>query len=137
MVFIPEPTTYKLNFKETDLAGLEVEMTACSVEEYSMLLRVSGQKMTGPEASKANDEILDMFIDHLIKWNLGGKDKKIVPRTRASISKLENRLVTRLIAAWQVAMITVDIPLQIASPNGELSEEASLGLGNASESPQR
>jgi hypothetical protein len=47
----------------------------------------------------------------------------------------ENRLMTKMLTAWQVAMVTVDIPLPIKSQNGALSEEQSLGLGNVSKSP--
>lgn len=132
MVFVPEPTVYKLNFKDTNLAGLEVEMSACTVEEYNLLLRLAGARMTRDDAAGANEQIVDMFIDHLIKWNLGGKDKKLVPRTKAGLMKQENRLMTRMLTAWQVAMVTVDIPLPIESPNGAISEEASLELGSAS-----
>jgi hypothetical protein len=135
MVFIPEPTEYTLKFEGTDLEGLEVVMSACSVEEYNMLLRLAGAKMTTDDAAGANEKIVALFLSHLIKWNLGGKDKKPVPRTKEGLLRQENRLMTKMLTAWQVAMVTVDIPLPIKSQNGALSEEQSLGLGNVSKSP--
>jgi hypothetical protein len=137
MGFRPEPTIYNLKFKDTPLDGLEVRASCCSVAEYNEMLKaaVASGGTISAETLEENDRMLQLFCNHLVSWNLEDLAGQPVPTNRAGIDSQERPLVAQLITAWQVALVNIPNPSKPDSPNGAISEELSLGLGNASESP--
>lgn len=138
MGFRPEVTIYNIDFKESSLEGLEMRASACTVDEYNKMLRaaVSDNGIT-EQTLKDNDWILRLFIDHLVSWNLDHPvTGEPVPTTYEAMLTLERSLVSQMVAAWQMALVTVPKPSNSNSSSGENLEEQSLGLGSSSESLQ-
>ena len=52
MGFRPEPTVYKLTFDGTALDGLTVRASACSVAEYTEMIRISTNQQAPVDTSK-------------------------------------------------------------------------------------
>lgn len=137
MGFRPEPTIYNLKFDGTALDGLHVRSSCCTVSEYNEMLAVAaGATEINSDVIRANERILELFSNHLVSWDLEDPiDGSPVPANRAGIDAQERTLVSQLITAWQVAMVTVPNLSKPDSSDGGISAEASLGLGNLSESP--
>lgn len=136
MGFRPEVTIYNIDFKDSSLEGLEMRASACTVGEYNKMLKaaVSDTGIT-EQTIEDNEWILNLFVDYLVSWNL---DHPItgepVPATLEGLVSLERPVVAQIIAAWQVALVTIPKPSKPSSSSGETSPEESLGLGSASES---
>lgn len=130
-----EPTVYNLEFEDVPaLAQVKIKVSCCSIREMNSMLRAK-VGTTGEETADANDYVTGLFLDHLISWNLDGRDGLPLPRTTEGIQTLEPSVVTQMVISWQMAMMQVPTNLSTPSPNGAISEEASLGLGNTLGSP--
>jgi hypothetical protein len=127
MGYIPEPTIYSLNFDDTPLKGLEVKVRCCSMDQFNSMLRNSKADNLADLADK-NEKTIALFINNLVSWNLTNKDGSPVPPTMEGFCAQEQPMLQEVIAAWQTAMVTVSPPLNLPSPNGAISQEASLGL---------
>jgi hypothetical protein len=133
MGFRPEPTIYNLKFDGTALDGLQARMSCCTIAETDDMLRTAVKEGDiNEDTLKDNDRILDLFVNHLVSWNLEDLAGQPVPTTREGINSQERGLIAQLIAAWQIAMSTVPNLSPPESSSGETSEEASLGLGSSS-----
>ncbi len=134
MGFRLEPTIYNLSFAGTPLDGLHVRMSCCTLKEYNNMLRASMMEgEVSVELLEKNEEILDLFVNHLVSWDLEDMAGRPVPVTRDGIDEQERTVIAQLIQAWQIAMVNIPNPLSSQSSNGETSAEQSLGLGSASE----
>jgi hypothetical protein len=142
MGFRPEPTVYNLSFQGTALDGLHVRMSCCTMGEYNEMLRSAfvggepdeeGNVKLNPEMLRANDRIMELFINHLLSWDLEDMAGQAVPISVEGIESQERTIITQLITAWQSAMVNVPKPSSSESNNGETSQEQSLGLGSISE----
>jgi hypothetical protein len=130
-----EPTVYNLEFKDVpQLVQVKVKVSCCSIGEMNTMLRAK-VGTTGEETADANDYVSELFLDHLISWNIDGPDGQPLPHTMEGLHTLEPGVVTQIVVAWQVAMIQVPTNLSTPSPNGAISVEESLGLGNTLGSP--
>lgn len=145
MGFRPEPTIYNLSFQGTALDGLHVRMSCCTMGEYNEMLRAAfvggepdedGNIKLDPEMLRANDRIIELFLNHLVSWDLEDMAGRTVPITQEGIDSQERTIIAQLITAWQAAMVTVPNPSNSPSNNGGTSVEQSLDLGSISESPQ-
>lgn len=134
MGFRPEPTHYKLNFKGTDLEGLEVTMKSVTVREFGEMLKAATLEGITPETIQSNDMILKLFADSIVSWNLEDAKGKPVPRTVEGVKNQERPLIAKLLSAWQFAVAGVDSPLPSASGDGGTSQEAALALAESSRS---
>lgn len=158
MGFRPEPTVYKLTFDGTALDGLTVRASACSVAEYTEMIRISTTQQApidtsqlktpediqrvseeiqrrSDEVVRNNDRLLELFANHLVSWDLEDLAGREVPPTREGIDASERPLINQLIQAWQVALVSIPNPSSNDSSSGKISEEQSLGLGNLSQNP--
>lgn len=145
MGFRPEPTIYNLSFQGTPLDGLHVRMSCCSLGEYNEMLRAAAAgdgeadedrvKLT-MDLIRNNERILELFVNHLVSWDLEDMAGQPVPTTREGIDTQERTIIAQCIMAWQFAMVNVPNLSKPGSNDGAISEEQSLGLGNVSESPQ-
>lgn len=144
MGFRPEPTVYNLSFQGTPLDGLHVRMSCCTIGEYNEMLRAAASGEEGEEEKvrvtldllRDNDRILQLFVNHLISWDLEDMAGQPIPTTREGIDSQERTIIAHCITAWQFAMVNVPNLSKPGSNAGETSEEQSLGLGDVSESPQ-
>jgi hypothetical protein len=78
MGFRPEPTIYNLSFKGTELDGLHVRASACSVDEYG--------KMLAAAVSSESDCILCDGRGHIEDAVSGGEVKCQVCRGRGKVT---------------------------------------------------
>jgi hypothetical protein len=144
MGFRPEPTIYNIGFEGTPLDGLKVRMSCCTLAEYNFMLRsaliggepdADGNVKIEPAMLDANDKIIELFLNHLVSWNLEDMAGRPVPTTQEGLDAQERTMIGQLISAWQTAMVNVPNPSNTPSSNGVTSEEQSLDLGSISESP--
>jgi hypothetical protein len=142
MGFRPEPTIYNIGFEGTALDGLKVRMSCCTLGEYNEMQRAvfaggepdeEGNVRLTPELLQANDRIVELFLNHLVSWNLEDIAGRPVPTTREGLDLQERTMVGQLISAWQTAMVEIPKPPSSPSNNGATSEEQSLGLDSISE----
>lgn len=156
MGFRPEPTIYNLSFQGTFLDGLHVRASCCTVAEYNTMLRaatgmppintnvsddpdelqrLAAELSLRSEAMVSNNEkILELFANHLVSWDLEDMAGQPVPANRAGIDSQERTHISQIIQAWQTALVSVPNLSKTESSTGSISEEQSLGLGNASQS---
>jgi hypothetical protein len=144
MGFRPQPTVYNIGFEGTPLDGLHVKMSCCTLGEYNYMLRAAfiggepdeeGNVKLEPEMLEANDRIVELFLNHLISWDLEDMAGQAVPMTQEGLDSQERTIIGQLISAWQTAMSSLPNRSKQPSSNGATSQEQSLGLGNISESP--
>jgi hypothetical protein len=127
--FTPEERRYKLDFAEGHpLHGLEVTMGSLTMAEYNGILKRSLIKGVTQETIDANDAMIELFVSKLISWNLTDREGKPVPRDKEGVESQDRTYMNMIMTSWQIAMVGVSEELGKDSPNGELSEEESLGL---------
>jgi hypothetical protein len=135
VAFTPEPTILKLVFDEsTPLHGLTVKMRPCTVGEWHNMLSKGDMSVTSQEAVNINNEIAQVFIDHLVEWDLEIPAGHPVEHNLEGWNTIENGHSNLLMSAWQVAMIQVPKSWRTNSDDGKTSEEQSLDLAKLSES---
>jgi hypothetical protein len=143
MGFKPEPTRYTLKFEDTFLDGLIIKVGCCSVAEFHDMIR--RQAANGAEVASNNDHSTQLFLDYLIEWNLENSrdghadDDGVVPQslregqptphTLEGVGLHEQVIIREVIGQWQKAMAGMSDDLGKDSPNGNDSQERSLGLG--------
>lgn len=133
--FKPEATTIKLNFKDTDLDGLVITIKSVSVKKFNAMM---ADTRTGAEGAESNKELIELFLEKLVSWNLLGEDEEPLPHTVEAVESLESNLFTRIVIAWQQGMTTVPTTSRQPSTGGSppsRSAESTLGLDSLSESP--
>ncbi len=134
MGFRPSPVLIKLNFRDSDLEGLEVTMRSVTIREHAELLR--GQASVSSDLVESNEAYLAKFASKLVSWNLENPESgEPVPATREGVDSLESNVFTQISRAWQQALLTVPPTSPAPSQNGAapgISLEESLGLGSAS-----
>lgn len=139
MGFTPEPTTIKLNFKDTELDGLTITTKSCTVKEFNQFIRWSLTDVSkGEDPVKSNEAIEELFASKLIEWNLEIPAGRPVPTTLAGVRRLDSNIFARILLAWQRGLTSVPTKPQPQSNNGALpdrSEESMLGLDQLSQSP--
>lgn len=131
-LFIPEPTVYVLRFEDESMDGLVIRAKCCTVAEFNEMIRTGARGTDIQNTADANDDVLKLFVEHLVEWNIGGTDGKPLPMSMKALSTLESPFVNKILAAWQLAMVTVPKVSNSQSSNGKTSREASLGLGKSS-----
>lgn len=134
MGFTPRRTVYVLDFTGTQDEGLEVRMTASTIGAMFDAPELLGIKQ-GIDAMDPADEsaaavrlMLDgaarmleeisAIADHLVSWNIDGKDGRPLPADLEGLKTLETPFVTRIARAWQAAMTDVAPPLPDGSGTG-------------------
>lgn len=136
MGFTPQSTILKLVFEEgTPLHGLTVRAKPCTVGEWNdMLVWSTEQKTNAREVADANDRIAEVFLRHVVSWDLEIPEGTPVPTTLDGWKKIDNDHADLIITAWQFAMVSIPKPSNEPSNSGATSAEASLDLASLSES---
>lgn len=133
--FKPNRTVYKLDFAETEYAGLEVVTRAVTVDELRDILALTAGldgKDPGAAPAKQADELFTRFAGVLVSWNVITDDDKPVPATREGLGTLEFPFIMSVIKTWIMEMSEAPGPLPGSSPSGATSEEAALDLASSS-----
>jgi hypothetical protein len=130
----PKRTVYKLDFSETEYAGLEVAMRAGSIDALLGLQELADQgQMTADEAKK----MFAGFAGLLESWNVEDDDDRPVPATYEGVASQEPGFIGAIVRAFFANVAAAPPPLPGGSLSGGTSAaESTLGLDAASRSLQ-
>lgn len=132
--------TYKLNFTEGDLAGLQAVFKELSIDQLLRLVRLASG-LTGAQPIDVKleraEQLFAEMAKGLISWNLEDDGDVPVPPTYDGIAAQGLEFTTEIVTAWIEAMSSVDNPLPQSSDDGQRSaeQESSLQLASLSQSP--
>jgi hypothetical protein len=133
MGYKPKRTLYKLDFSETEYAGLEVTTRSVSVKG---LLAIAAAADEVDEVSPAEDKVMDLlgrFARVIVSWNVEDDDGQPLQPTVEVLLDQDFAFVMAIINAWIVAVSQAPPPLPGTSNSGATSPEASIpGLAEAS-----
>jgi hypothetical protein len=130
MGYTPTRTLYKLDFSETEHAGLEVTTRSLSIDG---LLKIVGLAESvdsdAPDAALLGD-LFQRFAAVLVAWNVEDDDGRPVNADYAGLTSQDPPFVMSVITAWVAAMSQAPRPLPAASPPA--APEESLQLASQS-----
>lgn len=138
-----ERKTYRLVWPAGhDMAGTEVLARSLPLGIFIDVLELAaGVDFTHldatsitPEAAQAVKQLLGMFADALIEWNLDD-DEGEVPADYQGLRRLDVDVAMPMVDAWIEAVAGVSGPLGQTSPAGDKSLEASMPMDAPSASP--
>ena len=125
MGFKPQRTVYNLVFDGTDLDGLHIRVRAATMKHrlhafYDLRWRTED---TVQERHHKQDELFQLFVDHVIEWNLETEDGEPVPVSKDGLlGACQPDQVGAILSAWQSGRQSVPAPLAPESPGTSLSE---------------
>ena len=132
MGYTPTRTLYKLDFSETEHAGLEVTTRSMSIDG---LLKIAGLVESADTDAPDGSEMADLFRRFaavLVSWNVEDDDGRPVAAGFDGLMSQDVPFVLSVITQWIVAMSQAPRPLPASSPPGEPTPEESLGLASQS-----
>ena len=132
MGYKPKRTIYKLDFSDTEYAGLEVAVRAGSIDDLLGLQELAGADgMTADEARR----MFTGFAALLVSWNVEDDDDQPVPTSYEGVASQEPDFIKAIITAFYANVAGTPPPLPGASDSGANSGEAPIpGLAEASRS---
>jgi hypothetical protein len=127
---------YKLEFDGEQYAGIVVRVRAAS---FGTLLHIDdlfqpGESSEYADTRKKVDELHQMFVDHLVDWNLEEEDGRPVPVTVEGLRSQQGPFTNAIITAWRTTPVEVPVPLERPSSDGELLEELRIPMESPSAS---
>lgn len=129
MGFKREPKGYQLKFADSELQGLEVTAASLNIGRFlDFQAAQAKQAQGGEEADGASGDMLTMFAEALISWNLLDKDDVPVPATLAGLRAQDLDFGMTLIRSWMDAINGVSSPLPQTSAAGQQSVEVSIPM---------
>lgn len=123
--------TYSLTFEGTDYDGLTVRIRGASVEQYARALRLQN---VAEENEDSIRELLGLFAEALIDWNLEDEQGAPVPTTLQAVLDEDLEMVLAMVSGWLGAIGGVPAPLEQSSPGGGPSPEVSIPMAPLSAS---
>lgn len=136
MSYVVRRTVYKLVFPDSDYEGLEIRVRAMSMgERLHAAFDLGFEQGDSPQVRKDKQhELHQMFVDHLVDWNLTEEDDTPIPTTMEGLLSLEPEFLGTLVGVWQVGRAAIPAPLEQNSTGGDLSPVESTLTGIPSES---
>jgi hypothetical protein len=141
--FKPKRTLYKLDFSDTELAGLEITARGASMGELIEVLEGADrigelQELDGAQdAAKIADQLRELvapFARKLTGWNLLDDDDNPVPASVDGLLTQELDFVVAVITAYGQAMTQAPPPLRAGSASGATSPEVPAAMAAMSAS---
>jgi uncharacterized protein YggL (DUF469 family) len=116
-------TVYRLEFTEPEYEGMIVRVRKMSMAEaIRASFDLAWQPADDMAARRAKQhETFEMFIDHVLDWNLTEEDGTAVPQTVEGLLSLEPEFIGLLVGVWQAGRRAIAAPLEQNSSGGELS----------------
>ena len=132
MGYKPKRTVYKLDFSDTEYAGLEVAVRAGSIGDLLALQELAdADAMTADEARR----MFAGFAALLVSWNVEDEDDGPVPVSYKGVASQEPDFIKAIITAFYANVAGTPPPLPGASDSGATSAEVSTaGLAASSRS---
>lgn len=125
MGFRVERTVGDLDFDGTKLEGLTVTVEAMPMYErlHAFFDLAPKPGDTVEDGRKKQDEKLQLFIDHVVEWDMEDKDGSPVPVTVEGLLKAcEPEQIGAILGAWSSGRQKISAPLEQRSPGSSLSE---------------
>jgi hypothetical protein len=130
MGYVPKRTLYKLDFSQTEHAGLEVVTRSASMAGLLDILTlaeaVENAGATANAGQKEVDRLFSLFDQVLVEWNVETEAGEPVPATKDGLLSQDPDFVMTVITAWAQAMTKAPPPLP--KPSGGTSLEASIPM---------
>lgn len=134
MGYVPQRTQYKLDFSQTEYAGLEVVTRSASMGTLLAILELADeaeQATGGREALAKLDQLFGLFEGILVSWNVETEDGEPVPATKAGLLGQDSGFCLAVILMWGREMTQAPPTSPTASGSGATS--APPGLAEASQ----
>jgi len=114
---------YHLQFADEDMAGLEITVRAIPIGRY--------------EASEDGDNVLEVFAESLVSWNVEDAEDRPVPATIEGIKLCDTAwLVQRVLPQWRRTILGYNDPLVVSSNGGQPSGPVPLPMAPPSPNPE-
>lgn len=110
MGFRPKPKRYRLKFADEDYEGLEVTMRSVTVGEWTDMMAPASSDPK--ERAEANRQVMELFADRIVSWNLEDEHGKEVPTTVDAIMQQDRDVISTIVTSWQLMIVGVD-PLAV------------------------
>lgn len=124
-----KPKGYRLRFEDPDMDGLVIVARGQNTGQYLEFQAAQAVRAAGGAAAQgATEQMLRMFADAIIEWNLEGDDDQPLPPTMDSLRALDLDFNLTAISAWMDAVNGVSAPLPQTSTGGSTSVEASIPM---------
>lgn len=124
MGYVPKRTLYKLDFSQTEHAGLEVTTKSATMAALLDILSLSDNVEQAGVKNVDRDQLeklFGLFDEVLVSWNVEEEDGTPVPATKAGLLSQDPGFVMEVIGAWGTAMAKAPPPLPKPS-SGPLEE---------------
>lgn len=134
MGYRPQRQLIKLDFSETEHAGLEITTKRISVDgllSFVGLIDKAEQfdsKAFKPEDLEIVEDLFGRFAAVLVSWNVEDDDGQPVPATREGLGTQDFGFVLFIISTWFMSMSQAPPPLPSGSKPGGPPPEASLPM---------
>lgn len=126
---------YKLIFEDPEFTGLEVVARPLPTGDYlEMVALMDEPAETIRDSKDKHHRIYEIFVTALISWNLEKEDGAPVPATVDGLGGQDHEFCLELIRAYMDAVTGVPAPLELRSPSGDPSLEASIPMETLSPS---
>lgn len=134
MGYVPPRTQYKLDFSQTEYAGLEVVTRSASMAALLAILELAEaaeDAASGAESLRKLDELFGLFEGVLVSWNVETEDGVPVPPDKAGLLGQDSGFCLAVIQMWAREMTQAPPTSPTASGSGATS--APPGLAEASQ----
>ena len=124
MGYVPRRTLYKLDFSETEHAGLEVTTKSASMAALLDILSLADNvEAAGVKNADRGqmDRLFGLFDEVLTAWNVETEDGEAVAATKDGLLSQDPEFVMTVIGAWAAAMAKAPPPLPPGSNGGGTS----------------
>jgi len=127
----PQRRLYKLDFSETEHAGLEVTARGTSMAGLLQLMEIADgleELMESDEQADAGElaarmrEMFAPFARVIVSWNLLGDDDEPVPASLDGLLAQDPEFVGFILSAYIQGMSQAPPPLPASSPSGASSQ---------------
>lgn len=130
--FVVPRTVYRLEFTDEQYAGMVVRVRKMSMDEATHAAFDLAWEPGDDMVTRKNKQLKlhQMFIDHLVEWNLRDEDKTPVPMTVEGLRSCETDFVGMLVGTWQVGRRSIPAPLERNSSGGDAPSPMEEALVN-------
>jgi hypothetical protein len=140
----PARTVYKLNFSQTEHAGLEVTARGTTINGLRRFIHLGAEldgldpeAMTPAELDKKLPAMFEPFAKVLVSWNVLDEDDQPVPATLDGLLDQEVAFVAEIIQAYVSAISQAPPPLPPSTRGAATGDpvEASIPMTPVDENP--
>jgi hypothetical protein len=129
----------KLVFEDPEMDGLEVRARSLPLGVFMDRFAKVPTNVTDPRKLTAEErasswDVISVFADVLVSWNLEDEHDQPIPATLAGLKTLELDFAMQILHAYMDAVGGVDAPLAGSSTAGETSVAGSIPMVPLSES---